>query len=532
VVAVDGDFRLGGDDFDAILVEHLLDRLQRQVKTDLGVIRSLLRGGKEMGSPPDMLLARQRLKEAAERAKIELSESDAAQVTIPDILGTSLDAEIKLSEYNRLISPLVDRTLTKMRDVLKAAKCGSADIDRVILVGGSTRNRLVRERVANAVKEPWVSDRVDEVVAQGAAIVASHLSAPDVDMTPEEVSTPIEIQNVTPFSLGVCAKAAKGQMQYINSIILQKNSPVPSMQARQYELQTGPNRDNELDVFMLQGEDHDPAQCLAVGKYIFSDVRHSPGGVTPVSIEYGYDRSGIITAKAWETQTRRSLPLRVQPLPEDLSWLHELQQRGRFDPSSLQLVVSQPGYDDVAALLRSLHLPFQEYVRGQPLSCDILFLNCLASDYPEVTQLSQYVADGGCLYASCCVAGHLGETFSEAIQFHPSGCRSEKIRADVVDPELAAVLGKHLSIEYDSAACYTITRLGVGGQVLLRESKTQEEVMVMAPYGKGYIFYTCFHHHKNISQPEKQLLQLLVMKQISAVSGIPIEAISQTVRHH
>ena len=318
VVAVDGDFHLGGDDFDLALAEHLLGLIGKRTKANPSVLLSLLRTAQGSDAPQEMLLARQRLKEAAEKAKIELSENDTALVTIPDILGTSLDEEITLAEYNRLISPFVDRTLTKMRDVLRAAQCGAADIDRVILVGGSTRNRLVRERVANAVKEPWVSDRVDEVVAQGAAIVASQL------YTPEEDSIPIEVQNVTPFSLGVCALDGENQSSYVNSIILRKNSPVPCSEEKPYQLWTTSTAPNELDAYVLQGESEDVAGCMVVGKYTFSGIAHSEGKAVAINIRYGYDRNGIITVQATEKVTGRALPCAMEPLPGDMSWLQKL----------------------------------------------------------------------------------------------------------------------------------------------------------------------------------------------------------------
>ena len=313
VVAVDGDFRLGGDDFDAALVEFLLNRLQRQVTADLGVLRSVMRGSKEIGAPPEMLLARQRLKEAAERAKIELSESDVAQVTIPDILGTSLDEEITLAEYNRLISPFVDRTLTKMRDVLKAAKCGAADIDRVILVGGSTRNRLVRERVANAVKEPWVSDRVDEVVAQGAAIVAGSLSVPDMDMAPEEVLTPIEFQNVTPFSLGV--RASKGQNLDLFQPLISRNAAIPVVAEREFT--TFRANQKSVDVSVFQGEKTSCRENTFLGGFRLGGIPAAPAGQPKILVQFEMNGSDLLSVSATCSHLRSEQTLDVNMISRE-----------------------------------------------------------------------------------------------------------------------------------------------------------------------------------------------------------------------
>ena len=191
-IAVDGDFNLGGDDFDLVLVEHLISILKKRSQFDHESFLDTLLGrnkNNQLGTPHEILVAKQRLKEAAEKAKIELSQSNRTQITIPEILGVALDEEITIDTYNRLIAPLVDRTITKTRAVLNAAKLTSDDIDRVILVGGSTRNKLVRSRIAETIKEPFISDRVDEVVAQGAAIVAGSLSSPEEDITPIEFCT-------------------------------------------------------------------------------------------------------------------------------------------------------------------------------------------------------------------------------------------------------------------------------------------------------------------------------------------------------
>ncbi len=529
VIAVDGDFSLGGDDFDLLLVDHLITLIEERTEADLGVFRRLFRRKRPKNDPDvskDMLVARQRLKEEAEQAKIELSECDSAHITIPEILGTSLDEEITLSQYNKMISPLVDRTINKTHEVLKSAGLSADDIDRVILVGGSTRNTLIKERITEAIKEPWIAERVDEVVSEGAAIVAGSLSSPDEDLTP------IEFHNVTPFSLGVCSIEKDGSSDYINSIIIKKNSRVPCNEARPYEVQTQVGNDNNVEVYMLQGESQNPADCLALGKYIFSGVAHDTSGLAKVEIEYGYDDSGIITASAVELASNKQLSLRIEDLPDDPHWLDVLRkQTGSFRSDSLKLIVTPPGYDDVGNVLRSLELPFDVY-RGNStvLDCDILFWNCLADVHPPIAAVREYVYDGGCLYASCCAAQHFGDAFSDAFNLKSTGCRSETISADVVDTELNAALGDSLNIRYNMAACFTITSISPASKVLLREAGSGQDVMVMAPFGKGYIFYTCFHHHDSLSSAEKKLLQLLVMKQISVVSGIPIESVSKNIQ--
>lgn len=323
-IAVDGDFNLGGDDFDLLLVKHLIGLIKKRSQFDLDSFFDVLIGrskDKKLGTPHEILTAKQRLKEAAERAKIELSESNRTRVSMPEILGTSLDEEITIDTYNKLITPLVDRTITKTYAVLQSAKLTADDIDRIILVGGSTRNKLVRSRIAEAIREPFISDRVDEVVAHGAAIVAGGLSSPEEDLVP------IEFHDVTPFSLGVYAyNKEDNRSRLINSIIISKNSPVPCVKSKPYQLRTRKSQNNQLDVYMLQGESEDPCECLLLGKYIFSNITHVPGIPARIDIEYGYDRDGIITVSATEKSTGETLPLTIKPIPDkriDSSWLSE-----------------------------------------------------------------------------------------------------------------------------------------------------------------------------------------------------------------
>jgi len=184
VKAVGGNSRLGGDDFDHAIMVWAAEQFQAQTGVDL--LHDPSRAG---------IVARQRLKETAEAAKIELSQSSYAVLAIPDCLGHPLEQELSLTQYNELIAPFLHQTVDYMKAVLADAKLTADNIDRVILVGGSTKNRAVQEVVAAAIKEPYTSERVDEVVSHGAAILAAGLSTPDL--------IDIQVNDVTAHSLGV-----------------------------------------------------------------------------------------------------------------------------------------------------------------------------------------------------------------------------------------------------------------------------------------------------------------------------------------
>ncbi|MFN5856353.1 MAG: Hsp70 family protein [Pseudanabaenaceae cyanobacterium] len=303
-IAVDGDFNLGGDDFDLLLVEYLISLIKKRSQFDLdGFLDALLGRSKDkkIGTPHEILIAKQRLKEAAEKAKIELSESGRTRVTMPEILGTSLDEEITIDTYNRLITPLVDRTITKTRAVLKSAKLTADDIDRVILVGGSTRNKLVRSRIAEAIREPFISDRVDEVVAQGAAIVAGSLSSPEEDLTP------IEFSNVTPFSLGL--RASKGKDLDIFKVLIPKNTAIPAMITQEFT--TFRANQKSVDISIFQGEQKNCSDNTFIGGFRLEGIPPAPVGQPKISVQFQMDNSDLLVVTATCSNLRSQQTLDV-----------------------------------------------------------------------------------------------------------------------------------------------------------------------------------------------------------------------------
>lgn len=310
VVAVDGDFNLGGDDFDLMLAEHLVGLLQKQTPTDLGQLIELLRKPRFIDAPRKLLVARARLKEAAEAAKIELALSDSTQVTIPDILGALLDEEITIETYNRLIAPLVERTIVKIRDVLKAAGLSADDIDRVILVGGSTRNRLVKERVTEAIKEPFTSERVDEVVGQGAAIVAGYLSSPEEDMTP------IEFSNVTPFSLGV--RASKGRDLDIFQVLIPKNTSIPYEVTQEFT--TFRANQKSVDISVFQGENSHCQENTFIGGFLLEGIPPAPVGQPQIFVRFQIDNSDLlaVTATCSHLRSEKTLDVNMVSREEEM----------------------------------------------------------------------------------------------------------------------------------------------------------------------------------------------------------------------
>ena len=273
VVAVGGDSLLGGDDLDNAIIEWAISRFQEQSGID---VRS--------SAAREALVARQKLKEAAEAAKIELSVSDTALLSIPDCLGYPLELELTLSEYNALIAPLLQRTIDCMRRTLADAHLRADDIDRVILVGGSTKNRAVRELVAKEIKDPYTSDRVDEVVAHGAAILAASLFLPE-----EQDSTPIEITERTGHTLGVDVVNDAVQLEFLPIIPRQTQYP-----CRFGRLVVTQQPFQEKVIFSVyRGEDIDLANDVHLGD-LELPIHPPQPTIIPVGAIFELDQDGIL----------------------------------------------------------------------------------------------------------------------------------------------------------------------------------------------------------------------------------------------
>jgi molecular chaperone DnaK (HSP70) len=274
VIAVGGDSQLGGDDFDEAIVKWASEKFSAQSGIDLLGLTSR-----------EAMVARQRLKEAAEAAKIELSESNQAVISVPDCLGRALELEISLAEYNQLIAPFLQRTVECVRSTMRDAKLTPSQIDRVILVGGSTKSRAVREVVAREIKDPYIAERVDEAVSHGAAIVAARLSAPEEDLRPLELG----INDVTAHSFGVDMLDEADRLVF--QAIIPRQTPYPCRMG----LAGSTNRPMQTAVEMrvFRGEESDPEKNACLGE-LSLPVSPPENRLVPIGAIFQLDADGII----------------------------------------------------------------------------------------------------------------------------------------------------------------------------------------------------------------------------------------------
>lgn len=277
VIAVDGDSHLGGDDFDAVIVEYLLDIFEEKTG------KSLKGDNSKYGT-----IAKQKLKEAAEKAKVELSQAKSTVITVPEVMGETIDETLTLKQYNKLIKPFMDRTITKIQSALKEADLQPTDIDRVILVGGSTRNTAVKEIVTNEIKEPFTSEYVDEIVSHGAALFAASLSVPEEDKA-KDLPKKIDVKEKTGHSLGV--ELLDQNKRLVFAPIIEKNSTYPIDQGI-LAFTVSPFQEHVL-LEVFRGESKNCKDNVKLGqlRLKISDLSKDP---VPISAIFQLDENGIL----------------------------------------------------------------------------------------------------------------------------------------------------------------------------------------------------------------------------------------------
>ena len=276
VLSTNGDTFLGGEDFDLKIIEYLAEEFQQE-------------NGIDLNTDP---IALQRLKEAAEKAKIELSSSTQTEVNLPYITADNTGPKhlvIKLTraKIEALVEDLVERTMVPCRTALTDAGLRVGDIDEVILVGGQTRMPLVQEKVAAFFgKEPRRDVNPDEAVAVGAAIQAAVLSGDVKDVL---------LLDVTPLSLGI--ETLGGVM----NVLIDKNTTIPAKKQQVYS--TADDNQTAVTIHVLQGERKQAAQNKSLGRFDLSDIPPAPRGVPQIDVSFDIDANGILNVSAKDKAT-------------------------------------------------------------------------------------------------------------------------------------------------------------------------------------------------------------------------------------
>jgi len=316
VLATDGDHLLGGKDWDDAIVNFLATSFQEQ--TGLNPLE-------DIGTAYDLLLK-------AEQAKMQLSQREKTPLRLM-YQGQSLRLELSRSDFEVLTEYLMRRTQALCEDVLHEKEVAWSELNGVLLVGGSTRMPMVSQYIqAMSGKAPLSGVNVDQAVALGAALLAA-----DLQPTTHFTLGARKIQDVTSHCLGLVA-TIEDHSRYINSVILNKNKPLPCQETRPFKLRTHALQPNQMEAYMLQGELEDPLDCAVIKYYLFEGITHQPTGETTIDVTYHYNLNNLLDVSAQQRETGQALQVKSLPIPEDLSWLGEAPKAESL-PAHLSIVL-------------------------------------------------------------------------------------------------------------------------------------------------------------------------------------------------
>ncbi|MBK8878557.1 MAG: molecular chaperone DnaK [Haliscomenobacter sp.] len=285
VKSTNGDTHLGGDDFDGVIIDWLAEHFKEQEKVDLR-------------KDP---MALQRLKEAAEKAKIELSSGTETEINLPYVTavdGVPKHLVIKLSraKFEQLVDHLVTRTLEPCRKALQDAGLSTNEIDEIILVGGSTRIPRIQQAVEEFFgKKPNKGVNPDEVVAVGAAIQGGVLTGEVKDML---------LLDVTPLSLGI------ETMGGVYDVVIESNSTIPTKKTKVYS--TASDNQPSVEIHVLQGERPMAKDNRTVGRFILDGIPPSPRGIPMIEVTFDMDANGILSVSAKDKGTGKEQRVRIE----------------------------------------------------------------------------------------------------------------------------------------------------------------------------------------------------------------------------
>jgi len=312
ILGSDGNHELGGKDWDDCIARYLVNEFNDKYGIDLS-------------EDPDMM---NYLLVTAENVKKQLTSRDVVNVPL-NYQGTRGTIEFTEEKFEEISSSLLGATKDLTEDLLSSIGLSWGDITGTILVGGSTRMRMVHNYVRDITgKEPLSGVNVDEAVALGAAIRAN------IDDSGQTISGSLggskrsnggfkiagakAVSDVTAHAMGMIAVSEDGE-KYINSVIIPKNTKIPSERTKSYNFRTR-QKDNELEIYVLQGANERPLDNNIINKYVVTNIQPVQSNPSVIDVSYSYTSNGVIEVAAVQKETGQKLPIRIEPVPDDMSW--------------------------------------------------------------------------------------------------------------------------------------------------------------------------------------------------------------------
>ncbi|WP_028561680.1 molecular chaperone DnaK [Paenibacillus pinihumi] len=284
VKATSGDNKLGGDDFDQVVIDHMVSEFKKEHGTDLSKDKAAV----------------QRLKDAAEKAKKELSGVLTTTISLPfitmvDGVPQHLEMNLTRAKFEELAAPLVERTLGPTRQALSDSGLSTSQIDKIVLVGGSTRIPAVQEAIKKLTgKEPHKGVNPDEVVALGAAVQAGVLTGDVKDVV---------LLDVTPLSLGI--ETAGG----VFTKMIDRNTTIPTSKSQVYS--TYADNQTSVEIHVLQGERQMANGNKTLGRFMLGDIPPAPRGIPQIEVTFDIDANGIVNVSALDKGTGKSQKITI-----------------------------------------------------------------------------------------------------------------------------------------------------------------------------------------------------------------------------